>query len=55
MRAKIIALRFLTIGALAGLCILMIVMASGCKEKTEESVSEEQTKEVADKEKTEEQ
>jgi hypothetical protein len=52
MREKTISWRFLTLGSPVLLCLLLMVIASGCKEKTEEVGSEKQTKEVISKEQT---
>jgi len=49
MREKTISWRFLTAGSLVLLCLLLMVITFGCEEKTEEAVSEEQTKEVSGK------
>jgi len=50
MRGKTISWRFLTAGSLVLLCLLLMVNALGCKEKTEEVGSEEQAEEVVGKE-----
>ena len=50
MREKTISWRFLTAGSLVLLCLLLMVIASGCKEKTEEVSSEKQAEEVISKE-----
>lgn len=50
MRGKTISWRFLTAGSLVLLCLLLMVNALGCKEKTEEVGSEEQAEEVISKE-----
>ncbi len=52
MRGKTISWRFLTAGSLVLLCLLLIVNALGCKEKTEEVGSEELAEEVVSKEQT---
>ncbi len=52
MRGKTISWRFLTAGSLVLLCLLLMVIASGCKEKTEEVSSEKQAEEVISKEQT---
>ena len=52
MRGKTISWRFLTTGGLVLLCLLLMVNALGCKEKTEEVGSEEQAEEVISKEQT---
>ncbi len=49
MREKTISCRFLTAGSLVLLCLLLMVNALGCKEKTEEVGSEKQTEEVVSK------
>ena len=54
MIGKAISWRFLTTGSLVLLCLLLMVITFGCKEKTEETVSEEETKKVTGKEKSEE-
>ncbi len=54
MRGKAISWRFFIAGSLVLLCLLLMVITFGCKEKTEEAVSEEQRKEVSGKEKSEE-
>jgi len=54
MIGKAISWRFLTASNLVLLCLLLMVITFGCKEKTEEAVSEEQTKKVIGKEKSEE-
>lgn len=54
MREKTISWRFLTLGSLVLLCLLLMVNALGCKEKTEEVGSEEQAEEVVGKEQAEE-
>jgi len=50
MREKTISWRFLTLGSLVLLCLLLMVNALGCKEKTEEVGSEKQAEEVVSKE-----
>lgn len=50
MRGKTISWRFLTAGSLVLLCLLLMVNALGCKEKTEEVVSKEQAKEIVSEE-----
>jgi hypothetical protein len=50
MREKTISWRFLTAGSLVLLCLLLMVIASGCKEKSEEVGSEKQAEEVVSKE-----
>lgn len=54
MRGKAIFCRFLTTGSLVLLCLLLMVISSSCKEKTEEVGSEEQAEEVVGKEQPEE-
>ncbi len=50
MRGKAISWRFLNASSLVLLCLLLMVNALGCKEKTEEVGSEEQAEEVISKE-----
>ena len=50
MRGKTISWRFLTAGSLVLLCLLLMVNALGCKEKTEEVGSEEQAEKIVSKE-----
>jgi len=52
MREKTISWRFLTLGSLVLLCLLLMVNTLGCKEKTEEVGSEKQAEEVVSKEQT---
>jgi len=52
MREKTISWRFLILGSLVLLCLLLMVNAIGCKEKSEEIGSEEQAEEVLSKEQT---
>jgi len=52
MRGKTISWRFLTAGSLVLLCLLLMVNALGCKEKSEEVGSEEQAEEVISREQT---
>jgi len=52
MRKKTIPWRFSILGSLVLLCLLLMVNAIGCKEKSEEIGSEEQAEEVVSKEKT---
>jgi len=52
MRGKTISWRFLTLGSLVLLCLLLMLNALGCKEKTEEVGSEKQAEEVISKEQT---
>ena len=50
MREKTISCRFLTAGSLVLLCLLLMVITFGCKEKTEEVTRKEQTKEIVGEE-----
>ena len=52
MREKTISWRFLTLGSLVLLCLLLMVNALGCKEKSEEVSSKELAEEVLSKEQT---
>ena len=50
MRGKAISWRFLTASNLVLLCLLLMVITFGCKEKTEEVTRKEQTKEIVGEE-----
>ena len=49
MRGKTISFRFLNVGTLVILCMLLVLIASGCKKKTEETVRKEQPKQLESK------
>jgi len=50
MRGKAIICKFLIRGGLMLLCLLLMVNAPGCKEKTEEALNEKPAEEVVSKE-----